>query len=63
MSEPTPTRPAPTVGRWGHYMSTACIHALAEFDEQLSDRFHVRCRLTCKYCDAPCRCYCHGMAG
>lgn len=32
------------------YMSTACIHAM-----------HGRCRMTCKFCDAPCRCSCHAV--
>jgi hypothetical protein len=31
------------------YVSTACIHEL-----------HDRCRLTCKFCEAICRCPCHG---
>lgn len=31
------------------YFSTACEHDL-----------HDRCRLKCKFCDAPCFCSCHG---
>jgi hypothetical protein len=31
-----------------HYFSTYCLHA-----------DHLNCRLTCKICDAPCRCPCH----
>jgi hypothetical protein len=30
------------------YLSTACSHGL-----------HDRCRRTCKFCRAPCRCGCH----
>ena len=30
------------------YLSTACLHEL-----------HGRCRLTCKFCQIPCRCPCH----
>lgn len=30
------------------YVSTACQHEL-----------HATCRLTCKFCAAPCRCDCH----
>jgi hypothetical protein len=33
---------------WPHYFSTYCIH-----------EHHEDCRLTCKTCDAPCRCSCH----
>ena len=35
-----------------HYISTACHH------EQ-----HEKCRLDCKFCDAPCRCTCHKGEG
>lgn len=35
-----------------HYLSTYCIHEA-----------HDQCRLTCKTCDAPCRCSCHGTEG
>lgn len=31
-----------------HYWSTYCMHGL-----------HDACRLTCKTCEAPCRCPCH----
>ena len=34
------------------YVSTACQHDL-----------HDRCRLTCKFCSAPCRCACHVLFG
>ncbi len=34
--------------RLGHYLSTYCLHGN-----------HAACRLTCKICDAPCRCVCH----
>lgn len=34
-----------------HYFSTYCLH----------DR-HDECRVTCKFCPAPCRCSCHGGA-
>ena len=34
-----------------HYLSTACIHA-----------HHDACRVTCKFCPAPCRCVCHQSA-
>lgn len=30
------------------YLSTACTHG-----------FHMRCRGTCKFCEAACRCQCH----
>lgn len=30
------------------YLSTACGH-----------KIHRRCRLTCKFCGAPCECRCH----
>lgn len=30
------------------YLSTACFHDL-----------HDRCRVTCKFCAAPCSCDCH----
>jgi hypothetical protein len=30
------------------YTSTACMHGL-----------HARCRLSCKFCGAPCMCECH----
>lgn len=30
------------------YLSTACHHGL-----------HERCRKTCKFCAAPCKCECH----
>lgn len=33
------------------YLSTACKHTL-----------HDRCRKTCKYCEAPCDCWCHALA-
>jgi hypothetical protein len=32
-----------------HYTSTYCIHGE-----------HAACRMTCKTCDAACRCDCHG---
>jgi hypothetical protein len=32
------------------YLSTACYH-----------REHVRCRLTCKFCETPCICDCHSV--
>ena len=31
------------------YLSTACMHEM-----------HDRCRMTCKWCTAGCRCTCHG---
>jgi hypothetical protein len=34
--------------RLGHYLSTYCLH-----------EDHGSCRLTCKICEAPCRCDCH----
>lgn len=37
------------------YMSTACRHA----NEQELGGLHDLCRLVCKYCKAPCECYCH----
>lgn len=43
-SDEDPTSPA----THHHYLSTACTHGL-----------HVRCRMTCKFCEAPCRCQCH----
>jgi hypothetical protein len=39
------------VAQLGHYVSTYCIH----------DN-HTDCRLTCKTCKAPCRCWCHRPA-
>jgi len=30
------------------YVSTACFHEL-----------HEHCRKTCKFCSAPCLCWCH----
>lgn len=33
----------------GHYTSTYCVHGL-----------HGQCRSTCKHCDEPCKCHCHG---
>lgn len=36
------------VARDQHYKSTACHHGI-----------HVRCRRECKFCDRPCRCFCH----
>lgn len=33
------------------YLSTACHH-----------RLHTNCRLTCKWCPAACRCWCHAAA-
>lgn len=33
------------------YLSTACFH-----EAQGSPELHDACRLTCKYCNAPCRC-------
>lgn len=41
------------------YLSTACWHALFDGNETL----HAVCRNTCKYCDHPCGCACHGKAG
>lgn len=41
-----------TTGGEHTYTSTACYHKL-----------HDRCRLKCKFCDAPCRCYCHAPPG
>jgi transcriptional regulator with XRE-family HTH domain len=35
--------------RLAHYVSTYCIHG-----------DHDACRRTCKTCDDPCRCECHG---
>lgn len=35
-----------------HYLSTYCLHDA-----------HDQCRLTCKLCDAPCRCVCHDTPG
>jgi hypothetical protein len=34
------------------YLSTACYHEL-----------HHACRKVCKFCDADCRCGCHGGGG
>lgn len=31
------------------YYSTACQHGI-----------HVECRRSCKWCEAPCQCACHG---
>lgn len=33
------------------YLSTACYHGK-----------HTSCRLTCKYCEAPCICECHTVS-
>lgn len=41
-------REAMLLTRLGHYTSTYCLHGK-----------HVQCRLTCKHCQAPCRCSCH----
>lgn len=41
------------------YLSTACWHALFDGNK----RFHGSCRNTCKFCDHPCGCSCHGDAG
>jgi DNA-binding XRE family transcriptional regulator len=51
--DPSPGPPQPSARRaewvaWPHYWSTYCIHLR-----------HPDCRLTCKMCDAPCRCPCH----
>lgn len=41
--------PAMAPARDSHYVSTACQHTL-----------HSRCRAHCKWCNANCRCDCHG---
>lgn len=38
-----------------NYTSTACGHAQLEGDHDL----HASCRRSCKFCDAPCDCWCH----
>ena len=40
-----------------YYLSTACLH------EEDDPDLHRSCRLTCKFCDAPCRCPNHPAAG
>lgn len=40
------------IDRTPHYTSTYCQHGL-----------HDRCRLTCKTCNAGCRCDCHKAKG
>lgn len=44
------TDTVPVVDDTHHYLSTACHHGLCRQN---------KCRLTCKYCDAPCMCRCH----
>jgi hypothetical protein len=39
------------------YLSTACLH------EDEDPDLHERCRLTCKFCQAPCCCPKHGETG
>lgn len=41
------------------YLSTACWHALFDGNAAL----HDSCRNTCKFCDHPCGCECHGDVG
>jgi hypothetical protein len=38
------------------YISTACHHAKLG---QGAEYLHARCRDTCKFCGAPCKCRCH----
>jgi hypothetical protein len=38
----------PSAERPHAYLSTGCLHGL-----------HDKCRVTCKYCPAKCRCICH----
>lgn len=49
-TEAAPVQPTPPTGPdYTHdYRSTACGHLT-----------HTECRLTCKFCGAPCQCDCH----
>jgi hypothetical protein len=43
----------------GHeYLSTACWHG-----QHGAEGLHRHCRFICKWCDAACRCKCHGGLG
>jgi hypothetical protein len=47
----TKERSARLRARFHRYLSTACRH----HDEIV----FMRCRVTCKFCGAKCRCWCH----
>ena len=49
---PSELLPSDVIARQGvhAYVSTACHHGL-----------HPRCCKNCKFCAAPCACYCHAL--
>jgi len=46
---------------WSHYYSTSCLHGDHKYCEAMTGYQGQKRPARCKFCDAECRCRCHGQ--